>query len=99
MYKDIDDILKNEASLWGEYIMRTKGMPYWGKFDLKKYENSKQSTILSGDDTIVISSSIYHPVAFIEYQRKNKETFLLRKLFYLFFSLSQKYISKYILPP
>ena len=77
MYKDIDDILKNEASLWGEYIMRTKGMPYWGKFDLKKYENSKQSTILSGDDTIVISSSIYHPVAFIEYQRKNKETFLL----------------------
>lgn len=77
MHEKIDNAFKNEVPLWGESIMRTKGMPYWGKSDLKKYENSKQSTILSANDTILISSSFYHPTAFIEYQRKNKETFLL----------------------
>lgn len=77
LHEKVDEVFKKEAPFWGESIIRVKGLPYWGKFDLKKYENSKQSTILSADDTIVISSSFYHPTAFVEYQRKNKETFLL----------------------
>lgn len=77
LYEKIDGTFEDEVPFWGESIMSTKGMPYWGKYDLKKYENSKQSTILSADDTIIISSSLYHPPAFIEFQRKNQETFLL----------------------
>lgn len=77
LHEKIDNIFKKDVRLWRKSTMRAKGIPYWGKYDLKKYDNKKETTILSAKDTIVISSSIYHPDSYTEYRRKNRDTFLL----------------------
>lgn len=77
LHEKIDNLFKEDALLWGESVMQAKGIPYWGKYDLKKYVSKKETTILSAKDTIVISSSFYHPDSYVEYQHKNMDTFLL----------------------
>lgn len=73
----IDNAFNEEAPFWGEAIMRAKGIPYLGRYDTNEYANKKKTTLLSAEDTIVISSMFYHPKIYLEYQRKNGETSLL----------------------
>lgn len=76
MSDKINDKFKEESPLWGDAISSINKIPYWGKYDSRKYANKKRTTLLSAEDTIVISSSFYHP-AYTEYQRRNRETNLL----------------------
>ena len=77
LYHVVNENFKHDALLWGETLTRVKGIPYWGRYDSREYENKKTTTLLSVEDTIVISSCFYHPKEYVEYQRKNRETFLL----------------------
>ena len=85
--KRIDVIFQKESLPWGESIMRINGILYRGKYDVLEYVNKKTTTLLSAKDTIVISSSFFHPNEYVEYQKKIGETFLL---------LSDKYDIKVI---
>lgn len=77
LYVQINDAFQWEASNWGDSIMRIKGLPHWGAFDLLEYAKKEQTSIISETDTIEISSRFYHPELYREYQKKNTETALV----------------------
>lgn len=73
----VNELFKEEVPIWGEMISRIKEIPRWGKFDLRKYANKKETTIVTAEDTLKISASFYHPDSYLEYQRRNGESCLL----------------------
>ena len=75
--KKIDAVFKKEASLWGDRILHTKGIPYIGRYNSREYANKKKTTMINDGDTIEISTFFYHPNSYNEYQLKNLETHLL----------------------
>lgn len=77
LYDRIDLVFCGKVSSWGESILRINGIPYRGRYDVHEYANKQTTTLLSAKDTIVISSSFFHPNEYIEYQQKIGETFLL----------------------
>ena len=76
-YRNIDRIFETEALLWGEHVLRAKGIPFKGKYDSQEYANKKRTTIVMDGDTLEISTSFHYPQSYNEYQRKNLDSYLL----------------------
>lgn len=57
----VNEVFKEEAPHWGDSIMRIRGFPYWGKYDSEAYAKRKNFTLITADDTIVMSTRFYHP--------------------------------------
>ena len=77
LYYSINGAFKHDALLWGEFITRAKGIPFRNRYNSEEYAKKKTTTLLTAEDTIVISCLFYHPEVYLEYQRKNGETSLL----------------------
>ena len=77
LYLQVDCLLQEHAPKWGEYIMQSKGIPHWGRYNSKEYAKKQKTTIMSADDTIEISKTFFHPESYYEYQMKIKETALI----------------------
>lgn len=50
-----------EHAGWGDSLMRIMKIPTWGRYDSEAYRKKKKHTLLSLQDTIVISTRFYHP--------------------------------------
>ena len=77
LYKNINEKFQDEESSWSVVVAKIKKIPNWGNYNLQNYLRKKKTTLLSGEDTIEISTSFYHPKEYSEYQRLNFETILL----------------------
>ena len=60
LYKNINEKFQDEESSWSVVVAKIKKIPNWGNYNLQNYLRKKKTTLLSGEDTIEISTSFYH---------------------------------------
>ena len=77
LHLQVNSLLQEHAPKWGDYIIKSKGIPHWGRYNSQEYAKKKKTTIMSVDDTIEISSTYFHPESFFDYQMKISETCLI----------------------
>lgn len=70
LYVEANSCFQEEAPFWGDSIVKIKSIPFWGYHDSRQYLQKKCHTIVTQYDTVLISTSLYHP----DYLRFNRES-------------------------
>ena len=73
----INEIFTSEAEHWGDSIMSICNLPFSRSYSTEELKNKSHTTMITKDDTIIISSKYHNPENITLYHKRNIETSLI----------------------
>ena len=73
----INEIFTSEAEHWGDSIMSICNLPFSRSYSTEKLKNKSHTTMITKDDTIIISRKYHNPENITLYHKRNIETSLI----------------------